>query len=328
MYMDWCKDIRTLDLFAGCGGSSCGARQAGAKIVAGIDIRPIARDTFVDNFPDVQFFVQDIADIDPLQIQREVGKIDLILASPECTSHTCAKGNGVRSEDSRLTAFEVIRFTHVLNPRWLVIENVIHMRSWDRYSEFLETLEEKLGYRVRVQILNAKDFGVPQSRKRLFVLCDKEKVPPEIVPEPTTPFKSAKHVVDTNGQYAFSPLVTPRRAKRTLEHAGRAMSQVGKDNPFLIVYYGTDGGGGWQRLDSPLRTVTTLDRFAFVKPSQDGHMMRMLQVPELKAAMGFPNRFRFNYGTRRDKIYLLGNAVCPPVMLSIVRTLTRAEGGA
>lgn len=327
MDTDWREDIRTLDLFAGCGGSSCGARQGGAKIVAAVDIRPIARDTFVDNFPDVQFYTQAIADIDPLQLQTEVGKIDLILASPECTSHTCAKGNGVRSEDSRLTAFDVIRFARVLSPRWLVIENVIHMRSWDRYSEFLSLLREELAYHIREQVLNAKHFGVPQSRKRLFILCDKEMAPTEVLPKPTRKGRLAKHIINDDSQYAYSPLVTPRRAKRTLEHAERAISQLGRNKPFLIVYYGTDGAGGWQQLDSPLRTVTTLDRFAYVKPSQDGHLMRMLQVPELKAAMGFPNSFRFNYGSRRDKIYLLGNAVCPPVMLSIVRTLTRSEGG-
>lgn len=321
------QDIRTLDLFAGCGGSSWGAQQVGANIIAAVDIRSIARDTFVDNFPDVHFYNQPIADIDPLRLKGEMGQIDLILASPECTSHTCAKGNGVRSENSRMTAFDVIRFARALRPRWLVIENVIHMRSWNRYNEFLSILRSELAYHLRVQILNAKGFGVPQSRKRLFILCDKKKPPPEVVPEPTVLTRLAKHVLDVDGRYAFSPLITSKRAKRTLEHAERAISQLGRDKPFLIVYYGTDGGGGWQRLESPLRTVTTIDRFAYVKPSQHGHVMRMLQVPEIKAAMGFPNDFTLNHGTRRDKIYLLGNAVCPPVMSSIVRTLVRVREG-
>jgi DNA (cytosine-5)-methyltransferase 1 len=49
----------------------------------------------------------------------------------------------------------------------------------------------------------------------------------------------------------------------------------------------------------------------------------MLQVPELKEAMGLPAEFRLNYGTRRERIKLLGNAVCPPVMKSIVEALVR-----
>lgn len=47
--------------------------------------------------------------------------------------------------------------------------------------------------------------------------------------------------------------------------------ELGEDTSFLLVYYGTDGCGGWQRLDRPLRTVTTIDRFALVEPSATGH---------------------------------------------------------
>ncbi len=71
----------------------------------------------------------------------------------------------------------------------------------------------------------------------------------------------------------------------------------------------------------PLRTITTLDRFAIVKPSNKGHLMRMLQVDELKAAMGMPEEMKFEYGSRRDKIKMIGNAVCPPVMKTVVTEL-------
>jgi DNA (cytosine-5)-methyltransferase 1 len=99
------------------------------------------------------------------------------------------------------------------------------------------------------------------------------------------------------------------------------MKEVGKRTPFILVYYGTDGCGGWQPLDVPLRTVTTLDRFALVEPTSKGHTMRMLQPTELRRAMGFPASYRFPNGTRREKIQLLGNAVCPPVMKSLVAGL-------
>jgi DNA (cytosine-5)-methyltransferase 1 len=52
----------------------------------------------------------------------------------------------------------------------------------------------------------------------------------------------------------------------------------------------------------------------------------MLQVPEIKAAMGFPDEYVMEHGTRREKIKLLGNAVCPPVMAAVVRTLTLSNG--
>jgi DNA (cytosine-5)-methyltransferase 1 len=93
--------------------------------------------------------------------------------------------------------------------------------------------------------------------------------------------------------------------------------------PFLIVYYGTDGSGGWQPIHSPLRTVTTLDRFGLVNPTDDGVMFRMLQVPELRRAMGFPDDFRLIRGNRREQIKVLGNAVCPPVMAGVLAQLCR-----
>jgi len=73
-----------------------------------------------------------------------------------------------------------------------------------------------------------------------------------------------------------------------------------------------------------LRTITTIDRFALVEPCDDGFEMRMLQVPELKRAMGFKKDYRFSHGTRRDRIHLLGNGVCPPVMQRVVESLISA----
>jgi DNA (cytosine-5)-methyltransferase 1 len=65
-----------------------------------------------------------------------------------------------------------------------------------------------------------------------------------------------------------------------------------------------------------------VDRFALVKPDPEhGHVMRMLQVPELQAAMGMPPQMKFESGTRRDRIKMIGNAVCPPVMKHVVKQL-------
>ena len=128
--------------------------------------------------------------------------------------------------------------------------------------------------------------------------------------------------MDLNGTYLWTPLRKPNRAKATLERAERGFAAIGKTQPFLIVYYGSDGAGGWQRLNRPLRTITTVDRFALVKPdAKHGHVMRMLQVPELQAAMGMPLKMKLVSGTRRDRIKMIGNAVCPPVMRQVVKQL-------
>lgn len=299
--------------------------MAGAQVIAAIDMWHLARDTYLDNFDGALFFCQKVETLDPRKVAEEIGPVNLMLASPECTSHTCARGNGERSETSSMTAFQVNRFAQVMKPRWIVIENVIHMRAWHRYTEWLTELRG-LGYKLREQVLNAADFGVPQSRKRLFIVCDSEKEPPEVRPPSGLRVRTVRDILRHNGNFRYSKLKSNERAKATLERAERAMAEIGDHAPFLIVYYGSDGAGGWQGLQVPLRTVTTLDRFAYVRPARDGHQMRMLQVPELKKAMGFPARYRLNHGVRRDQIRLLGNAVCPHVMKAIIKAVTQGAG--
>jgi DNA (cytosine-5)-methyltransferase 1 len=193
------------------------------------------------------------------------------------------------------------------------------MRNWDRYAELIAAIES-LGYKTDVHVLNSTNFGVPQSRRRMFVVCDMERKP-QAMKTPRRKVRTAWDIVDQNGTYNYSPLRTKIRAKATLERAKRAIKEVGRKSQFLIVYYGSDAAGGWQRLDVPLRTITTLDRFAFVKHDGKRHIMRMLQPPELKAAMGWPQKYKINYGTKRDKVKMIGNAVCSPVMKAIVKSL-------
>jgi DNA (cytosine-5)-methyltransferase 1 len=126
-----------------------------------------------------------------------------------------------------------------------------------------------------------------------------------------------------NGSYRWTPVKKPKRAKATLQRVERGIAGVGPSKPFLLVYYSSDQAGGWQQLSRPLRTITTVDRFALIKPDPEhGHVMRMLQVPELQAAMGMPSKMKFEAGTRRDRIKMIGNAVCPPVIKQAIQTLT------
>lgn len=313
------KRVRAIDLFCGAGGSSWGAQCAGVEIVAGFDIWETAGKVFKDNFPNAKFYRGKLEDIQPEDLVGELGRIDLILASPECTNHSVAKGNRPRCEESRNTALQVLRFAKVFKPRWIVIENVVSMRNWNRYAELIADIES-LGYKTHVHVLNSADFGVPQSRRRMFIVCDLKRKP-QAMKTPRRKDRTARDIIDRNGTYEYAPLCTKRRAKATLERAKRAIKEVGKRSQFLIVYYGSDAAGGWQRLNTQLRTITTLDRFAFVKHDGKRHIMRMLQPPELKAAMGWPKKYKIRHGTRRDKIKMTGNAVCSPVMKSVLRSL-------
>ncbi|WP_122413567.1 DNA cytosine methyltransferase [Pseudomonas viridiflava] len=311
--------IRVFDMFCGAGGSSLGAREGGAEIAGGVDLWAPAVESFRLNFPNAHVFQQDLRTLQPREVINKIGPIDLLISSPECTHHTCARGSKPRSEESKDTAFQVSRYAEIMKPRWITLENVVHMKPWGRYKELLGELKE-LKYNIREQIIDSSMYGVAQKRRRLFVIADLLDEPSEV--KPILPnSKNVWDILDKTGNYKMTPLRNPRRAKDTLARADRAISELGEDKSFLIVYYGTDGSGGWQRMDAPLRTITTVDRFAYVTPSENGHLMRMLQPSELRKAMGFPACYKFPDVTRRDKVKLMGNAVCSPVMESIVASL-------
>lgn len=313
------KNLRTIDLFCGAGGSSYGARKAGANIVAGFDMWSTAIKAYQTNFPEAKTYEGDLRQLKPEQIKNEIGDIDLLLASPECTNHSLAKGAKERDEASKMTAFEVTRYAKVFRPKWIVIENVVEMQSWSGHAKLLEELWS-LNYYVKETELNAADFEVAQSRKRLFLLCSLSTENTEIKKNEDAEINAASTIIDWSDNYKFTPLYKEGRAQNTLIRAENAINALGKKESFIMVYYGT--GDGWQSIEDPLRTITTLDRFALVKPTSRGHKMRMLQPEELKLAMGFGIDYNLNIGvTRREKVKLMGNGVCPPVMTSIIKDL-------
>lgn len=314
--------IRVLDLFCGGGGSSWGACRAGAEIVCGVDADPRAREAYALNFAGARAVLMALTRSTGARALGDLGPIDMVLASPECTNHTMARGNRPIDHHSRETANFVLNFAADLRPRWIVIENVVQMRAWNGYDELLSRLRE-LGYATQAITLDARDFGVPQQRRRLFVLCDREARP--VRPQPPSAMKtpSVADILDPPGTWPTTPLRRPGRAAPTLERAQRAIAALGEGVPFLIVYYGSDASGGWQALDRPLRTITTIDRFGLVTWEGTEPRLRMLQVPELARAMGFDESYTLaGIGSRRDRIRLLGNGVAPPVMEAIVRSIT------
>ncbi len=313
------KNINAIDLFCGIGGSSSGAQAAGADVVAGVDAWDKALTTFEKNFSSALSFNERLDGKVPGRLKEATSRVDLLLASPECKSHTCAKGGRERDEESRKTAYHVFAFVEEYRPQWIVVENVQQMRQWKGYENLKMRLKEE--YYLEEKVMDAADFGVPQTRRRLFLVGDRKrepKLPPEREGQTATP---ARNILDRVDAWKCGPLDNGQRATSTLARGQRAVDQLGKKVPYLIVYYGSDGGGGWQDLDRPLRTITTLDRFALVDWRNGQQVMRMLQVPELKRAMGFKDNFDLICGSRREKINMLGNAVCPPVMEAIVGSL-------
>ena len=197
------------------------------------------------------------------------------------------------------------------------------MRSWDGYSDLFNTVERRYGYKLVAEVINAADLGVPQNRKRLFIYGSRRRIPKQLQLR-RRKHRCASSILDGKGKWPAGMLYNGRRAQATLQRIQCGIDNLGKGRDFLTVYYGSDGAGGYQSLDRPLRTLTTLDRFGLVQWEGREPTLRMLQVPELKRAMGLPNHFVMRHGTRRDRIWLLDNGVCPAVMKAVVEQLLDA----
>lgn len=319
--------MKFVDLFCGGGFGARGAVRAGATPILAVDAWDIAAQTFKDNFQGAEVICSPIEDLSPTKLAKRF-KPDVLLTSPECTSHSIARGSRPACEKSRETAIGIVPWLESMEPRWLIVENVSRMKKWDRHSELVRTIES-FGYRVNDLYLNAAEFGAPQSRKRMFLVCSREGA--EITSEDLARIhnratKSASSIVDWSDEYMSTPLYRKGRAEATIARAERAMKTLGKGVPFIIVYYGSDYAGGWQRLEAPLRTVTTIDRFGLVTWEGRTPYLRMLQPSELLKAMGAGTKHKLNFGNRREKIRLCGNGVCSPVMEVIFKRLLQIDG--
>jgi DNA (cytosine-5)-methyltransferase 1 len=151
-------------------------------------------------------------------------------------------------------------------------------------------------------------------------LASREVKPPDEIRSRNRKIRTAAEILDPPGTYVARRVYGRSRplAEATIGRIKRGRKFVEGPDDFIIVYYGSDAAGGWQSLDRPLRTLTTLDRFGLVSGVGRATTLRMLQVPELKRAMGFPDDFKLDRGSRRDRIRLIGNAVCPLVMRAVI----------
>ncbi|MBI3230488.1 MAG: DNA cytosine methyltransferase [Burkholderiales bacterium] len=288
----------------------------------GLDAWDLATKTYKANFPKADIVTDRIENVDIAKLGK-IYRPDVLLTSPECTSHSIARGAKPGTERSRETAIGIVPWVESMHPRWLIVENVNRMKKWDRHNELVESIEN-LGYTVSDLLLNSADFGSAQARKRMFLVCDRDGTTTtreHLLAYVKKGPASANSVIEWRAAYKATPLYKEGRAKATLDRAERAITELGRGVPFLIVYYGSDYAGGWQRLDAPLRTVTTIDRFGLVTLVRDVPLLRMLQPTELLHAMCGETEHKLPFGSRREQVKLCGNGVCSEVMAAIFRRI-------
>ena len=173
--------MNAIDLFCGAGGLTLGLKQAGFRVLAGIDIDSVAIETYRANHPDVAFVIEeDIRKIVPEEVMRDLvlrpGELDLLAGCPPCQGFSTLrtrKKASVADDGRNDLVFEYLRFVVALLPKAVMLENVPGLASDTRAESLLARLGE-LGYVVTddtVRIEDAADYGVPQRRKRMIMLA-------------------------------------------------------------------------------------------------------------------------------------------------------------
>ena len=188
----WLQMVTCISTFAGTGGSSLGYHMAGYKELLAIDFDKHATDCFHLNFPKVPVWTTSIVEVSAKDILKfcnlSQGDLDVFDGSPPCQGFSMAGKRQV--SDPRNDLFiHYCRLVKELKPKVFIMENVTGMYKGKMRGRFLEIYESlgKLDYNIKCKVMNAKHYGVPQSRERVIfigVRNDLKKIPVFPTPSP------------------------------------------------------------------------------------------------------------------------------------------------
>jgi len=176
-----------VDLFAGAGGASCGIDAAGFELVAAVDTDATALDTHARNLPGYTV-AHDLSDIDPPVLPDRAHAPTYLHGSPPCKGFSTANDDRDIDDPRNSLVFDFLAWVERLQPRIVTMENVVGMTNIT--SNFMDRVAgafRAAGYAVRWRVLNAADYGVPQTRRRVITVGvrDDLPVPSRWFPAPT-----------------------------------------------------------------------------------------------------------------------------------------------
>jgi DNA (cytosine-5)-methyltransferase 1 len=303
--------VKLIDLFAGLGGFTEGARMAGCRVVWAANHSPQAVAVHASNHPETEHACQDLHQTD----WRIVPRHDAVVASPSCQGHTPARGKvTARYDAQRSTAWAVVTAIECHRPAGAIVENVPAFQQWVLFEAWCAALRA-LGYSLAMHVLDAADHGVPQHRLRLFVFATRSRNPVQLRFR-RRQHKPASSIIDFDAG-AWTRIRSPRRAAATLERIASGRARHG--DRFLVPYYGSGSGLTGRSLERPIGTITTRDRWAVI----DGGRMRMLTKDENRKAMAFPAAYKLPE-QHKEAVFMLGNAVPPPLARDVISTFRAA----
>jgi DNA (cytosine-5)-methyltransferase 1 len=315
-----------IDLFSGCGGLTQGLKNAGFQVLVGCEIRQEARYAYSLNHSEVTLYpdVRELSGetvLNELSIQR--GELDLLAACPPCQGFSSmrTKNKEIASDPRNELIFEVARLVIELQPKAVLIENVPRLLKDGRLNVFKEMLGKE--YVFTEGVLDAKDFSVPQRRKRMILIgsrCGKIELP-----------KAATQIITV--EEAIGSLPAPdTKHKRPLHRirqkfTGKVMERIKSvhhsrsDLPEHLILechkrypQGFRDVYGRMKCDDVAPTITRSShnpsKGRFIHPFED----RGMTIYEIMLLQGFPRRYKLPEGIGIGKLSsLLGEAFPPPM---------------
>lgn len=286
------KTCFAVDLFCGAGGTSAGLLAAcqamGIELnLIAINHWPVAVATHQANHEYAQHLCESMDNVDPRKLVPG-GRLNVLVASPECTHHSNARGGKPMSDQSRASAWHILRWAEALYIENILIENVKEFSSWgplgstgrpikklrgELFLNFLSALRA-LGYKVEDRVLNAANYGDPTTRERLFIIArrgNRQILWPKSTHAPAAklavtrqgemftgdkkPWRTAREIIDW--QIQGKSIFTRKKplAPKTLARIAAGIKKFCGEyaEPFLVLLYGTNDV---RSIDRPLPTVT------------------------------------------------------------------------
>lgn len=343
-----------VDIFSGAGGMSVGSVMAGIEPILAVEFNIHAAKTYATNHPKTKVLQQDIKTVNPLDHTEKHPFI--LFGGPPCQGFSVANTKTRNLDNSNNWMFrEYLRFVKDLEPEWFLFENVVGFKSFNKGKFAIEVEEElkALGYETNSTVLNSSDFGVPQDRKRFFIVgnrkekggikFDFENIPkvkkkitvsealsdlPSLINGDKiekTSYKIKKatnqyaKLMRQNSKYAIQNFVTenkPHIIERYKVIKQGENWQAAKNNGLLKTYSSTQHthSGIYKRLEENKPAVT----IANYRKSMLIHPNedRGLSLREAARLQSFPDDFIFK-GTLSFQQQQVGNAV-PPLLAKVI----------
>lgn len=321
--------MNVLSLFSGCGGLDLGFERAGFSIPVANEYDPTIYDTFKKNHPNTHLIEGDIRQVTKEDILPFItGEVDGIIGGPPCQSWSEAGAlKGI--EDARGQLFyDYIRILREFKPKFFLAENVRGMLA-NRHSEAVKNiirLFDESGYDVTLTLVNAKDYGVAEERKRVFYIGFRKdlgirfKFPKGSTADdnkkltlrdviwdlqwdavPATPKNKHNPEAINNNEYfigAYSPIFMSRNRVKGWDEQAFTVQASGRQCQLH------------PQAPKMLRVGTNDCRFV---PGSE-HLYRRMSIREIARVQGFPDDFEFLYQETNNAYKMIGNAV--PVNLA------------